>query len=87
MSWCGDRNRESTLYGNTTLKRQQLQSDLTLIVVHGYNAIVVGSLQENCIARERTLNIYAFFPSGQNCGTDVINLLPAKAAIFTIVRV
>lgn len=87
MSRSGNYNRQTSLDSDTAFKRKQLKGDLSLVVIHGHNSIVLASLEKNGITRKGTLNVDALRSSSFHSRNDEINLLAAKVSVLAIVWV
>ena len=90
MSTGNDRDRESSCYSDSSLESDQFQCDLTLIMIHGNNAVELFLNQrfvEYNVRRERTHCIDALFLSPLNSRFDYINLLTSAVSVLAAVRV
>ena len=78
MSWRSHWQRQAALNGNSTVERQELHSNLALVMVHCDDTIKVFALQEDGITRIWSLDIDTTLPRGRYRWTDMVNLFASK---------
>lgn len=79
--------RQSTLDCDTTIKTNDLEGYLTLVVIHGHNAVVVFATNEDGVGGEWPLCVDPGRFCHLNTGSDLINLFAAENTVFTVVWV
>lgn len=82
-----DNYRQATLDCDTTIKPNDLEGYLTLVVIHGHNAVVAFATNEYSVGGEWTLCIDASKLCHLNTGSDLINLFAAENTVFAVVWV
>lgn len=87
MSRRSNRHRQATLHSHSTFERKQLHSNLALVVVHCDDAVEMRALEKDGIAWIWPLNVDASLPGCRYSGTDLVDLLATKRAIFAVVRI
>lgn len=81
------RHGQSTLYRHSTIKRQQLHRDLTLVVIHCDDSIEMLTFQEDSIAGIWSLDIDAVLSTCFYSRTDMIDLLTPKGTILAVMGI
>lgn len=83
----GDHHGQAALHSDAAVKAEQLHGDLPLVVVHGDDAVVAVSLQEDGVAGERALDRDSLLLGCLHRGPYVVDLVAPEVAALAVVWV